>query len=198
MSASERVRVAALAPFLVSAGLTVPPSVAGAQGPAVVPVVTITVDAFGVGTRGSASGTVPLASTLAPDPDPGGLPTARTYDLQHPPGLYLGDVLLTAGVGGPVVDVLRFNNLGSGTLVFYAAGVSGLPGAFYGATVALPVSDVVTYTPAQLQPGFVARASGPVEYGFVTTVAPEPAVVVLVAAGLCTLALVTARRRTCA
>src|SRR6266404_5684762 len=79
------------------------------------------------------------------DPGPGGLAGVMTYGLLDPPGLTAGDVLLQDGIGGLILDVVRFNAaeqcFGSlGCLVFYSDNIDGFdagadtfgpPGAFY-------------------------------------------------------------------
>src|SRR6266849_1678976 len=70
----------------------------------------ITVDEDGHGTiQFAGSPPAPLPGVLAPDPGPGGLPAALTYNLGGPPSLVAGDVRLQDGVGGPIFDVVRFN-----------------------------------------------------------------------------------------
>src|SRR6476469_4101210 len=72
--------------------------------------VTITVDENGNGTLTNTSGfssTLPFA--LQADPGPGGLSSVLTYSLLNPAGLTAGDVLLQDGIGGPILDVVRFN-----------------------------------------------------------------------------------------
>ena len=74
--------------------------------------VTITVDENGNGTFANSGGFFsPLPGVLAPDPGPGGLPIALTYDLLNPPGLVAGDLILfePRGENGVLSDIVRFN-----------------------------------------------------------------------------------------
>ena len=61
--------------------------------------ILLTVDENGNGTLVSpfVSGPLVLPSSLAQDPGPGGLAGALTYNLLNPPGLVIGDVILTEG-----------------------------------------------------------------------------------------------------
>src|SRR5438046_9671491 len=73
--------------------------------------VNVTVDENCNGTFTNTIGffsTLPCA--LQNDPGPGGLSNVQTYSLLNPPGLTAGDVLLQDGVGGLVLDVVRFNS----------------------------------------------------------------------------------------
>jgi hypothetical protein len=138
----------------------------------------------GVGTINGFAGLQPLPSYLAADPGPGGLASVLHYDLLNPPGLVSGDVLLQDGVGGPILDVVRFNadevtpGGNTGTLLFYSDNIDVFdslgdtpspPGALYPNNITiLEVGDEVNngaiYTPLAGQPGFVAGAAAPVTY----------------------------------
>lgn len=164
--------------------------------------VTITVDENGNGSLTNTagfSGALPFA--LVPDPGPGGLSSTLTYDMLNPPGLTVGDVLLQDGVGGPILDVVRFNASsftgGTGSIVFYSDNVDGFdalgdtsspPGAFYANNITIPevgseCCNGALYTPVAGQPGFVTGAAGPVTYDLISDV-PEPSSLLLLCSGL--------------
>ena len=141
-------------------------------------------------------GTSALPCGFAADAGPGGLTSAMTYDLQNPPGLVVGDVLMTeAGCGGCLSDVLRFNP--NGTLVFYsdntdgvdAGADTGLPNAFYANNVSIPELGVegqlqyAIYIPGPGMPGYVAGAFAPIEYTFISGT-PEPGALVMFGSGV--------------
>jgi hypothetical protein len=152
------------------------------------------------------------------DPGPGGLANVMTYDLRNPPGLVAGDVLLN-DPGEGILDVIRFNVAAGpvagniGTLVFYSDNVDGFddladtpsgPTALYTNRVTLtevPIGigiEGALYTPVAGQPGFVAGASLPVTYRFISDT-PEPASITLlgaVVAGVACIARKRARRAT--
>lgn len=162
--------------------------------------VTITFDENGHGTFTNTTGfNSTLLFALQPDPGPGGLAGALTYDLQNPPGLVAGDlIMLEPGGGGAISDIIRFNpnevgaGGGTGALVFYSDNVDGkdsladigFPTALYANN--LTVTEVgpegnngFTYTPTAGQPGFVAGAGGPVTYVIKSDVLPEPSSIAL-------------------
>jgi hypothetical protein len=168
--------------------------------------VTITVDENG---HGHLSNTTGFNSTLAfglqQDPGPGGLAGALTYDLQNPPGLTAGDlIMLEPGGVGTLSDIIRFNPTqvgaggGTGTLVFYSDTSDGadsladigFPGSLYANNLTVfevgpEVNNGFTYTPTAGQPGFVTGAGGPVTYVIQSDVpTPEPSSVALLVTGL--------------
>ena len=163
----------------------------GAPGNAHALFITITVDESGRGSLvNPATGTFNLPSSMSTDPGPGGLSSALTYNMLNPPGLVVGDVLISEiGATGAVElsEVIRFNSNGGGTLVFYSDnrdGVDaladvGLPTANYANVVSfLEVgtegNNGFTYTPGPSDPGFVAGAAFPVTYQIISDVSPVP------------------------
>jgi hypothetical protein len=173
--------------------------------------VTVSVDENAHGQIVSGGGTFPTPGAFKADPGPGGLPNVLTYDLLNPPSLVAGDVLMQEGVGGPILDVVRFNPAGTGgagypaSLVFYSDNTDGVdaladtpspPTATYPNTVTIQEvgpegNNGAVYVPVAGQPGFVA--------GFVTTynlvsdgTIPEPTTLALVTLGGASLSL---RRR---
>jgi hypothetical protein len=175
--------------------------------------IVIVVDENGHGTINGFAGLEGLASYMAADPGPGGLANTLTYDLLNPPGLVSGDVGLLDPEGF-VLDYLRFNatevnpsgNVGS--LVFYSDNVDGFdaladtpspPGALYPNNIVIPEVGTETqngaiYIPTAGQPGFVAGASAPVEYVFLSDV-PEPATWTMMILGMGAIGTLTRRRR---
>lgn len=155
--------------------------------------ILITVDEGGKGTLvNPTTGTFALPASLTADPGPGGLPSALTYNLQGPPNLVVGDViLLEPGGTGLRSDLLRFNAANATTgypasLVFYSdngdsggdLADTGFPTSLYTNTVTLTEvgnegDNGLFYTPTANQPGFISGASSPVSYHFVSDV-PEP------------------------
>ncbi|MGZ5019425.1 MAG: hypothetical protein ACXWAV_03270 [Chthoniobacterales bacterium] len=123
---------------------------------------TIAVDENGNGTFSAIPG--PLAFSMAPDPGPGGLSSALTYNLGFGP-VVIGDLLLT-DPGSGTSDLIRFNLNPNGTasLVFYsifgegALADSGLPSARYTnlVTILENPSGPTTYVPTPGQPGYNA------------------------------------------
>jgi hypothetical protein len=153
--------------------------------------IVINVDERGNGTINGFLGLQPLPSSIAPDPGPGGLAAALTYNLLNPPGLVAGDLLLLepGNPNGVLSDLIRFNpQQNGGSLVFYSDNLdgsteladTGFPTAQY--TNVLTLTEVgsegingFTYTPTAGQPGFVAGAAVPVTYVIASDVAaPEP------------------------
>ena len=158
-------------------------------------IIRINVDENGHGTINGFLGLQPLPFALLPDPGPGGLPAALTYNLGNPPGLVAGDLVMTEpGTGGSVIsDIIRFNpNQNGGSLVFYSDNSdgkdsladTGFPTAMYTnvvtrAEVGPEGNNGLVYTPTAGQPGFVAGAAVPVEYTLISDAVPEPSSVVL-------------------
>jgi hypothetical protein len=160
---------------------------------------TISVDETGLGTiRFPGSPIFPLPGVLAPDPGPGGLSSALTYNLLGPPSLVAGDVILLEPGLGVLTDIIRFNPAGTGgnpaypaSLVFYSdlafdGGNSpadvGFPTALYTNTVSFVETGpeagpngFSNYTPTANQPGFVPGFG--VTYNFTSDAGavPEPA-----------------------
>lgn len=152
-----------------------------------------------------------LPSSVANDPGPGGLGSALTYSLQNPPSLVGGDLLiLDAGLGGGISDIIRFNPDGTGGVAFYQAsflfysdnskGVNklsdtGFPLGFHPNVLSFLEQDVngvrglYNYTPGPGQPGYVDGFD--LTYTFITQV-PEPGTAALVAV---TVAVLAVRRR---
>ena len=130
----------------------------------------------GVGVNTAGPFTIGIHGTLQADPGPGGLASVLTYSLQNPPSLVAGDLLFQDGIGGPILDVVRFNPAGTGSagyaasLLFYSDNTDGFdslgdtpspPSALYANVVTLQEigpegNNGVTYTPTAGQPGFIA------------------------------------------
>ncbi len=172
-------------------------------GAAPLPIPLITVDENGNGTilfPGQPSGQ--LSGTLLADPGPGGLASALTYNLEMPPALVGGDVLVQELISADLIlsDIIRFNPAGTGSnsypasLVFYSDngdGVdsladTGFPTALYTNTVTqLEIgpegNNGLVYTPTENQPGFVSGFA--VSYNIISDseAVPEPASISLFA-----------------
>lgn len=132
----------------------------------------ITLQENGVGTLQFPGGpATSLPGILAPDPGPGGLPSALSFNLLGPPALVAGDVFVfEPGPPGVISDILRFNPAGTGGNILYPASVlffslpgggqladTGFPTIFYTNTASI-IEDAfgqATYTPTANQPGFV-------------------------------------------
>src|SRR5215468_2655686 len=90
--------------------------------------VTITIDENGVGTVELTGGShFPLPASLKPDPGPGGLPAALTYDLSCCTALTTGDVFIMEPGTDIPSDLIRFNPFNGSefpfllpSLVFYS------------------------------------------------------------------------------
>src|SRR5215471_8297285 len=159
----------------------------------------ITVDENGHGSLLFPGGPpIPTVGVLAPDPGPGGLAAALSYNLLGPPGLVAGDIFLTEGAPGAqtLSDVIRFNPAGTGnpgypaSLIFYSdidavidgTADTGLPIAFYTNTVTLAEIALgggqsgAAYTPNAGQPGFVPGFA--VSYMFISDT-PEPGTIAM-------------------
>lgn len=170
----------------------------------------ITVDENGNGSMDFApvAGVFPVPATFAPDPGPGGLALALTYDLTSLPGIVPGDVLIMEPDGN-FSDVIRFNPAGNvdhpndfQSLVFYSDNLdgadafadTGLPTALY--TNVRVITEVgeegfnfADYTPGPDDPGFVPGWD--VTYHFISDI-PAPGSAAIV--GLCGLAGLRRRR----
>src|SRR5262249_12497000 len=136
--------------------------------------------------------------SLTTDPGPGGLANVVTFGLSNPPGLVAGDILILESPG-VVSDLIRFNpSVNGGSLFFFSDFDAGV-GTFADKSIPtlvntnqLSFSEAalgnqlfgLLYTPTAGQPGFVAGAARPVQYGFVSEGAiPEPGTLVLLATG---------------
>ena len=157
--------------------------------------ISITLDENGTGHFTNTAGfNAPLPGVLAPDPGPGGLPLALTYDLLNPPGLTSGDVLML-DPSNATSDIIRFNapTGSTGSAVFYSLvgggqlGDTGFPAALYANTAT--ILEGATYTPVQGQPGFVAGAGGPVSYTFISGIPDTATTYALLSMSLAGLAL---------
>jgi len=125
----------------------------------------------------------PLPGLLIPDPGPGGLASALTFNLLGPPSLVAGDLFVfELAMPGILSDVVRFNPAGTGGNAAYPASVvfysipgegqladTGFPSSFYPNTFSLVENALgeVLYTPTVGQPGFVAGFG--VTYNIIST-----------------------------
>jgi MYXO-CTERM domain-containing protein len=197
------------------AALTLMAGAAFAQGPNVL----ISIDENGNGFLNFGGGNIRMPWAVQNDPGPGGLPNVLTYNMLGPPSVTAGDVLLQDGVGGPVFDVVRFNDYNTGgvqgypaSILFYSDNTDGFdsigdtpspPGAFYANN--LTIQEIgpeglngAVYTPLAGQPGFVPGFN--VTYDLVSdgVITPEPpaaATFAFGAFGLIALVVATRRRR---
>ena len=174
----------------------------------------ITVDENGKGTLEFPGIKFALVGVLAPDPGPGGLAAALTYNLLGPPALVAGDVfLIEPNNPNEITDVVRFNPAGTGgnpqypaSLVFYSDNFepsadladTGLPLSFYTNSVRImEVGDEGTngaiYTPTANEPGFVPGFA--VTYHFISdNSVPEPGSIALLCGFGVTGSLIVVRR----
>jgi hypothetical protein len=168
----------------------------------------ITLDENGHGTLLFPGGSpIPTTGVLAPDPGPGGLASALTYNLLGPPGLVAGDLVLL-DAGNTVSDVIRFNPAGSGqnpgypaSVVFYsllgegALADTGLPLALYtNVFAAFEVNGGYVYTPNESQPGYVPGFAVTYSLQSDASPVPEPGSLALLGSGFVGL-IGTVRRR---
>lgn len=137
--------------------------------------VTLRFDKDGTGRLTNTAGAnLALPASNLTDPGPGGLSSVLFYNMLNPPGLTVGDVVITEG--SATSDILRFNaSLQRGGVFVYSSDTTGglradvgLPTALNAirVTIAKPANCLVSYTPTTGQPGFVAGAAGPVTYIF--------------------------------
>jgi hypothetical protein len=147
-------------------------------------------------------GTFASTGVPAPDPGPGGLFNALTFNLLGPPGLVAGDLLINEFGGSTLSDILRFNPAGSAPGYPASAVLYSLPGGGELADTGFPTlryattfttsenaAGMVTYTPTASQPGFIPGFG--VTYVVTSSPIPEPTTVLFGAA----LIGVTALRR---
>jgi hypothetical protein len=137
---------------------------------------TVSIDENGHGSF-TAVGVGPFALTgvLAPDPGPGGRPSALTYT--GPFGFLPGDVILTEA--GGMSDIIRFNS--SSSIVFYSLpgegqlADTGLPSALYANNISLPENlfGPTSYTPLAGQPGYNPAAPGVIFFFNSPSAVPE-------------------------
>ena len=160
------------------------------------------VDESGNGILQFPGSSVRTTGVLAPDPGPGGLSSALTYNLLGPPSLVSGDLILNEVMNGLMSDTVRFNPAGTGSpaypaiLVFYSdidadsafqLADTGFPTSLYTNTVTVTETTLpgggrygFLYTPSSGQPGFISGFS--VSYEIVSDT-PEPASLALMLIG---------------
>lgn len=146
-------------------------SVGALSGPALAATPLISIDENGHGLLSfPGSPSIHMVGVLSADPGPGGLASVMTYDMLGPPSVTDGDVLFSDD--GLILDVVRFNNYGTGgapgykaSILFYsdnidgfdaAADTSGPPTSLYTNSLTLnEVGGFAFYHPSAGQPGFV-------------------------------------------
>jgi hypothetical protein len=129
----------------------------------------------------------------APDPGPGGLLNALTFNLLGPPGLVAGDLLINEFGSSTLSDILRFNPAGSSpgypaSVVLYSLpgggelADTGFPTFQYATTFTTSenAAGVVTYTPTESQPGYIPGFGA--TYVVTSSPIPEPTTVLFGAA----------------
>jgi hypothetical protein len=163
----------------------------------------ISIDENGFGTIQFPGGpSLNPTGVLMPDPGPGGLSSALTYDLAGPPALVSGDVLVQELIGAELIlsEIIRFNPAGTGSdaypasLVFYSDlgdGIdsladTGFPaGRYTNTATALEIgaegSNGFSYTPTANQPGFVPGFDVTYSVTSDSSSVPEPASISLFA-----------------
>jgi hypothetical protein len=151
-----------------------------------VTIVILNEDGTGLVDNGDRQGT--LTGLQMPDPGPGGLANALTFDLST---TIAGDlIILNSSLNTD--DIIRFNpNEGTGAVVFYSTTAdggmlladTGFPSAIYSNTFALMEnpSGPTSYTPTSSEPGFISGTQA--TYLINSSPVPEPSVWILFLGG---------------